>query len=132
MEPMPRIGHESLSIFVRLTAPNLLSVLDPVSPVAKRHGSDFQFWTKAKQFAFFIGSLKIKPLRGLNFYMSQCPELNWGPTPYHGVALPSELHWQTRECKSLLLYFSSAADERFLLHWRMRNDKEIYLLICFE
>jgi hypothetical protein len=26
--------------------------------------------------------------------LSQWPESNWRPTPYHGVALPTELHWR--------------------------------------
>ena len=30
------------------------------------------------------------------FLLSQCPESNRRPTPYHGVALPAELHWQMR------------------------------------
>ena len=30
------------------------------------------------------------PLTSL--FVSRCPDLNWGPTPYHGVALPTELH----------------------------------------
>ena len=59
-EPMPRNGHELLTIIVRFS-PILVSTLDPVSPVAKRHGSDFQFWTRVKQFTLCIGSRKKDP-----------------------------------------------------------------------
>ncbi len=45
--------------------PNLLSVLDHVSTVAKRHVSDFRFCTKAAQAAFFDGSHQKDHVSGL-------------------------------------------------------------------
>jgi hypothetical protein len=32
---------------------------------------------------------------GAFMYLSRCPGLNWRPSPYHGDALPTELHRQT-------------------------------------
>ena len=59
-----------------LSAPNLVSALDHVSTVAKRHVSDFQFWTRAKQFALCIGSHQKDPSKGL--FMEPMPRIELG------------------------------------------------------
>lgn len=35
---------------------------------------------------------KQESSRGGAFFLSRCPGLNWRPHPYHGCALPTELH----------------------------------------
>ena len=45
--------------------------------------------------------------------LSRHPGLNWGPYPYHGYALPTEL-WRRVYC---WLYSSPTRDDSFVLNW---------------
>ena len=75
MEPMPRIEHKSLSIFVHFV-PNLLSVRDPVSLVRKLTSFRLSILDESKAVYSLHWLPQKRPLRGL--FMEPMPRIELG------------------------------------------------------